>query len=48
MTAVTTANVPGAFDEAASRYDLMVGLNPGYHAHLRSAAEALIEGLPEA
>ena len=47
MTAVTTANVPGAFDEAASRYDLMVGLNPGYHAHLRSAAEALIEGLPK-
>jgi len=46
MTAITTANVSEAFDEAADRYDLMVGLNPGYHHHLRSAAEALIERLP--
>ena len=35
MTAITTANVFEAFDEAADRYDLMVGLNPGYHDHLR-------------
>ena len=35
MTAITTANVFEAFDEAADRYDLMVGLNPGYHGHLR-------------
>ncbi len=46
MTAITTANVFEAFDEAADSYDLMVGLNPGYHGHLRSAAEALIERLP--
>jgi len=44
--AITTANVAGAFDEAADSYDLMVGLNPGYHHHLRSAAEALAERLP--
>ena len=47
MTAITTANVSEAFDEAADRYDLMVGLNPGYHDHLRSAAEALAERLPQ-
>jgi len=46
VTAITTANVTEAFDEAADRYDLMVGLNPGYHDHLRSAAEALAERLP--
>ena len=39
-------DVPEAFDDVASRYDLMVGLNPGYHRHLRSAAEALVERLP--
>ncbi len=39
-------DVPEAFDGVASRYDLMVGLNPGYHRHLRSAAEALVERLP--
>jgi ubiquinone/menaquinone biosynthesis C-methylase UbiE len=46
VTAITTANVSEAFDEAAERYDLMVGLNPGYHDHLRSAADALAERLP--
>jgi ubiquinone/menaquinone biosynthesis C-methylase UbiE len=46
VTAITTANVSQAFDEAAGSYDLMVGLNPGYHGHLRSAAEALVEQLP--
>jgi ubiquinone/menaquinone biosynthesis C-methylase UbiE len=34
------------FDRAASRYDLLVGLNPGYHRHLRSAASALRQALP--
>ena len=33
----------GMFDRGASRYDLLVGLNPGYHAELRCAAEALAE-----
>jgi ubiquinone/menaquinone biosynthesis C-methylase UbiE len=46
VTAITTANVSQAFDEAAPSYDLMVRLNPGYHDHLRSAAEALVELLP--
>ena len=48
LTAITTANVFEAFDEAAASYDRMVGLNPGYHDHLRSAAEALAERLPPA
>jgi ubiquinone/menaquinone biosynthesis C-methylase UbiE len=46
VAAITTENVHEAFDDAAHRYDLMVGLNPGYHAHLRSAAAALMEALP--
>ena len=32
-----------AFDRGASRYDLLVGLNPGYHQELRRAASALVE-----
>ncbi len=43
---ITTAEVPVTFDEAAPRYDLMVALNPGYHRHLRAAADALLERLP--
>lgn len=46
LTATTTANLPEAFDQAAASYDRMVGLNPGYHGHLRSAAEALSQSLP--
>ena len=37
--------VPEAFDEVADRYDLMVGLNPGYHAHLRRSADTLVASL---
>jgi ubiquinone/menaquinone biosynthesis C-methylase UbiE len=37
--------VPEAFDDVASRYDLMVALNPGYHAHLRRSANALVLSL---
>ena len=44
---ITTQEVPVTFDGAARRYDFMVALNPGYHRHLRSAAEALVERLPE-
>jgi ubiquinone/menaquinone biosynthesis C-methylase UbiE len=47
MTMITTENVAAGFDEVAPRYDLMVALNPGYHAHLRAAADALVEGLPQ-
>ena len=43
---ITTKNVAAGFDEVAPRYDLMVALNPGYHAHLRAAADALIDRLP--
>ncbi len=44
--AVPRGEVPEAFDEVADRYDLMVALNPGYHAHLRASATALVESLP--
>lgn len=40
-----SADVPDAFTQAASRYDRMVSMNPGYHRHLRSAAAALLETL---
>jgi ubiquinone/menaquinone biosynthesis C-methylase UbiE len=43
---ITTENVAAAFDEVAPRYDLMVALNPGYHAHLQMAANGLVEWLP--
>jgi ubiquinone/menaquinone biosynthesis C-methylase UbiE len=46
VTMITTDNVAAAFDEVAPSYDLMVALNPGYHAHLRVAADALVEWLP--
>ena len=43
---ITTENVAAAFDQVAPRYDFMVALNPGYHRHLRAAADALVEWLP--
>ncbi len=43
---VQTTDVPGAFDEGAATYDVMVRLNPGYHRHLRSAARVLTARLP--
>jgi ubiquinone/menaquinone biosynthesis C-methylase UbiE len=46
VTMITTKNVAASFDEVAPRYDLMVALNPGYHTHLRAAADVLIERLP--
>jgi len=47
-TVITTQEVPLAFDEAAASYDAMVARNPGYHDHLRSAADALLEAAPAA
>jgi ubiquinone/menaquinone biosynthesis C-methylase UbiE len=35
------SQVPGKFDGVARRYDLMVGLNPGYARHLGMSAERL-------
>jgi ubiquinone/menaquinone biosynthesis C-methylase UbiE len=43
---ITSENVAAAFDEVAPRYDFMVALNAGYHAHLRAATNALVEWLP--
>jgi ubiquinone/menaquinone biosynthesis C-methylase UbiE len=43
---ITTENVAAAFDEVAPHYDLMVALNPGYHAYLRMAANGLVDWLP--
>ena len=40
------ADVPAAFDRAAATYDRLVNLNPGYHRHLQSAADAMVEKLP--
>ena len=34
-----------SFDRGARRYDLLVGLNPGYHAELERAARALAQRL---
>lgn len=34
-------HVPGQFDAVAPTYDLLTGLNPGYHRHLRCSAERL-------
>ena len=45
---VTRTDVPEAFDEVAERYDLMVGLSPGYHAQLRASADALLGAIPDA
>ncbi|MFT4108425.1 class I SAM-dependent methyltransferase [Propionicimonas sp.] len=39
----TTPGLDDAFDRAAGRYDLLTRLNPGYHRHLRAAAQALVE-----
>lgn len=35
------ASVPRAFDRVAPSYDLLTGLNPGYHRHLRMSAARL-------
>ena len=40
---ITTQELPRAFDEAAPSYDTMVARNPGYHAHLGAAADALVQ-----
>jgi ubiquinone/menaquinone biosynthesis C-methylase UbiE len=45
MTLLRDEALAGAFDRAAPRYDALVALNPGYHAHLRRSARRL--GLPD-
>ncbi|WP_447001911.1 class I SAM-dependent methyltransferase [Saccharothrix isguenensis] len=41
MTRLTATEVSGSFDVAAKDYDLLVGMNPGYHRALRTSARAL-------
>jgi len=41
----TGTGLATAFDRAAGRYDLLTGLNPGYHRHLASAARELARRL---
>ena len=45
-TSLDLGDVPAAYDRAAATYDKMVNLSPGYHRHLQSAADALVELLP--
>lgn len=45
---VTRTEVPEAFDEVADRYDLMVGMSPGYHSQLRASADVLLDAIPDA
>ncbi len=44
----TDADLAAAFDRAARRYDLLTGMNPGYHRHLDSAAHRLADRLDAA
>ncbi|MET7933128.1 class I SAM-dependent methyltransferase [Streptomyces sp. NPDC005322] len=44
MTLLRDDDLAAAFDHAALRYDRLVAVNPGYHAHLRRSARRL--GLP--
>ena len=37
-----TRDLSAIFDRGANHYDLLVGMNPGYHQHLRSGARELI------
>ena len=45
---VAPTGLADAFDRAARRYDLLTGLNPGYHRHLDAAARRLAERLASA
>ncbi len=45
-SSIDSSNLSEGFDEAATRYDLMVALNPGYHQHLAAAAQRLTSMLP--
>lgn len=44
----TTPGLDSGFDRAARRYDLLTGLNPGYHRHLAAAAGELVGRLDSA
>ena len=38
---LATQDVPAAFDVGATKYDTLVGANPGYHDHLRISAQRM-------
>ncbi|MDT8912371.1 class I SAM-dependent methyltransferase [Amycolatopsis sp. PS_44_ISF1] len=40
-TGLPRGEVPAAFDGGAAAYDRLVGINPGYHRHLRISARRL-------
>jgi ubiquinone/menaquinone biosynthesis C-methylase UbiE len=42
---IALSQVPGGFDRAARRYDLLTALNPGYARHLATAARVLTDAL---
>lgn len=42
-----TIDLESGFDDASKRYDVMVGLNPGYRKHLRLAAEEVVKGVTD-
>lgn len=48
MALIRSDELSNAFDQVASTYEVMVGLNPGYHRELLAAAAALVETLPPA
>lgn len=45
VTGARRTPLAAEFDRGAPRYDLLVGLNPGYHRHLASAARELFRRL---
>lgn len=44
MTVLHDSGLTRAFDRAAGAYDPLTALNPGYHRHLRRAAERMLTG----
>lgn len=41
LTSADKTRVPDKFDRVAPTYDLLTGMNPGYHRHLRLSAERM-------
>jgi ubiquinone/menaquinone biosynthesis C-methylase UbiE len=41
LTSADKTQVPDKFDQVAPTYDLLTGLNPGYHRHLRLSADRM-------
>ena len=41
LAALNKEQVPSDFNRVAKRYDFLVGMNPGYHRHLRMSAQRM-------